>query len=152
MWEALSRTGGHSPHTTSRPHVTLVVADTIAAEVDEPLTAVTQRLPMPCRLSAVTLFGSGSRFTLVRLVVPTAPLLSLQAEVHALSRPFLHGPAAHTAPGGWTPHITLARRVDPAQLPSLVALRALARDVAGSFVGLRHWDGQHRVEHPIPEL
>lgn len=149
LWAALSQTGLHSPGETSRPHVTLVVADAIAAEVHPFLAPVIRQLPLPCRIGAATLFGGGGRFTLVRLVVPTVALLSLQAEVHAISEPFLHNPASNTAPGEWTPHITLARRVDPSHMAAALTLRKLARDVTGSFVGLRHWDGQHRTEHEI---
>ena len=149
-WAALSEAGLRSPGQTSRPHLTLVVADAISPDVDEPLAGVTPQLPLPCRIGAPMVFGE-SRFTLVRQVVPTVQMLSLQAEVHGICLPYLTpGPASNTVPGQWTPHLTLARRVDPAQLARAVTIRRLAREFTGSIVGLRRWDGNKRVEYLIP--
>jgi 2'-5' RNA ligase len=150
MWEALAEAGLRSPGQTSRPHVTMVVADAISADVDGVLRPVTRRLPLPCRIGAPMVFG-GPRFTLVRLVVPTAELLSLHAEVHHICLPYLvPGAASNTVPGEWTPHLTMARRVDPAQLARAVTIRKLSRDLSASIVGLRRWDGDNRVEYVIP--
>ena len=94
-------------------------------------------------------FG-GSPFTLVRLVVPTPELLATQAEVHRLCLPHLiPGPADNTLPGRWTPHVTLARRVDTAQLALVLTNRRLTRELSGRVVGVRRWDGDQRVEHVI---
>jgi 2'-5' RNA ligase len=152
IWAALSEAGLHSPGQASRPHVTLVVADAIASDVDELLIEATGRLPLQCRLGAPMVFGGGgSRLTLVRLVVPTIALLSFQQEVHRICAPHAAPePAPNTAAGRWTPHLTLARRVEPPQLAEALALRNLARDVSGRVVGLRHWDGHNRLEHEIP--
>ena len=149
-WEALKEAGLRTPGQTSRPHLTLVVADGISSEVDELLIPITAQLPLRCRIGAVTLFPAGQTCTLVRLVIPTKALLSLQQQVHAICRPYSTRPAPNTRPGEWTPHVTLARRVDPTQLAQAVTIRKLARDVSGSIVGLRHWDGDHRLEQPIP--
>lgn len=148
-WAALSEVGLRSPGQTSRPHVTLAVADAISADVDAPLAATTPLLPLRCRIGGLMVFGE-SRFTLVRQVVPTVELLSLQAEVHRICLPYLTpGPASNTLPGQWSPHLTMARRVDPAQLARAVTIRRLGRDITGSVVGLRRWDGNHRVEYVI---
>jgi 2'-5' RNA ligase len=151
VWEALSGAGLRSPGQASRPHLTLVVADEIAADVDELLTTVTRRLPLPCLIGAPMVFGE-SRLTLVRLVVPTAELLSLQAEVHRICLPYLTpGPASNTLPGQWTPHLTMARHVDPPLLARALRIRKLAREVTGALVGLRRWDGNKRIEHLIAD-
>jgi 2'-5' RNA ligase len=150
VWEALSDAGLRTPGQTSRPHVTLVVADEIAADVEGLLTDATRCLPLRCLIGAAMVFGQ-SRLTLVRLVVPTAELLSLQAEVHRICAPYLKRPAANTVPGQWTPHLTLARRVDPPQLARTVTLKKVSRDVAGSLVALRRWDGNSRTEHLIAQ-
>ncbi|HME49985.1 2'-5' RNA ligase family protein [Mycobacterium sp.] len=150
VWEALSEAGLRSPGQASRPHVTLVVAEEISTDVDELLSPVTRQLPLRCLIGAPMVFGE-SRFTLVRLVVPTAALLALQAEVHRICLPYLvPGPASNTLPGQWTPHLTMARRVDPPQLARAVTIRKLARDVIASVVGLRRWDGTNRIEYEIP--
>ena len=67
---------------------------------------------------------------LVRLVVPTAELLALHAEVQSACLPHLPtGPMSHREPGQWTAHVTLARRECP---PSWIG-RALR--IAGSPIG-----------------
>ena len=149
VWAKLSDLGMRSPGQTSRPHVTMVVAEGISADVDELLRPVTRRMPLGCLIGAPVLFGESS-FTLVRLVVASAELLSLQSEAYLTCQPFLTpGPAPNTVPGQWTPHVTLARRVEPAQLGRALSIRRLGRDIKGSFVGLRRWDGNNRIEHVI---
>jgi 2'-5' RNA ligase len=151
VWEALSDAGLRSPGQNSRPHMTLVVAESISPDVDELLIPATGRLPLPCRIGAPMVFGE-SRFTLVRLVVPTAELLTLQAEVYRICVPYLKpGSASNTVPGQWTPHVTMARRVDAPQLARAVTIRKLAREVTGRIVGLRRWDGNNRIEYEIPQ-
>jgi hypothetical protein len=40
--------------------------------------------------------------------------------------------------------------MDTAQLAkALAVVKKLTRDIRGEFVGMRHWDGNKRVEHPI---
>jgi hypothetical protein len=149
VWEDLSQAGLSSPAPTSRPHVTLTVADRIAPDVDALLIGVTRRLPIRCVIGAPMLFGR-SPLTLVRLVVPSIELLAVHAQVQVLCLPHLRpGPASHTEPGRWTPHITLARRVDPSQLERAIKIRRLGRDTKGNFVGLRRWDGDKRIEYLI---
>jgi hypothetical protein len=95
------------------------------------------------------LFGSGP-FTVVRLMIPSAELLALQAAVHEVCLPHMSsGPLPHADPGHWTPHVTLARRVAPDKLADALSLRRMSRDQGGMAVALRHWDGNNRVEHPI---
>ena len=150
VWQRLSDAGLpglRSPAPTSRPHVTLVVAERISPAVDEPLSAALAQLPLACVIGAPLLFGR-SPLILVRLVVPSAPLLSLHAAVLDICTPYLEpGPAPNTVAGQWTPHVTMARRVEPAALPRAVSIAA--RDIKGRAVGLRRWDGDKRVEHLI---
>jgi 2'-5' RNA ligase len=149
VWTSLAELGLRAPAPTSRPHVTLVVADHISPDVDALLVPVTARMPFGCVIGPPLVFGA-SAFTLVRLVVASVELLTLQAEVARTCLPHLHpGPAPNTVPGQWTPHVTLARRVDPRQLARAVAIRRLSRDITGSVVGLRRWDGNTRVEYLI---
>jgi hypothetical protein len=149
VWQALSDAGLRTPPQTSRPHVTLLVADAISPDVDAPLSAVLDQLPLSCVIGAPVVFGR-SPFIVVRLVVPSSELLGLHAEVVRLSRPYL-APAVgpNTVAGQWTPHTTLARRVEPSQLASALMIRTTTRDISGKFVGLRRWDGNKRVEYLI---
>ena len=153
-WNDLAQNGirslaGHqSP--TNRPHVTLTVAGSMGDGVDDALAPLLACLPFHCVLGAPMLFGHGRSVTLVRLVVPTAELLRLQQEVHRTCLPHMtEEPLPHTNPGHWTPHVTLSRRVPVDQLSAALALPGVTQDVFATAVGLRHWDGNAKVEHPI---
>lgn len=153
VWDALAAAGirsqaGHrSP--TNRPHVTMTVTAALSDRADDALTAALHRLPLPCRLGAPTVFGRGP-FTLVLLVVPSAELLDLHTEVNRICLPHMEsGPLAHAAPGQWTPHVTLARRMDAAHLRDAMTVASAATPILGEFVGMRHWNGDARQENPI---
>ena len=153
VWDDLSAVGVRSQaakkSASNRPPVTLVVAERMAEGVDEALRPVTARLPLACRIGAPMVFGVG-RFAVVRLVVPSRELLALHEEVHRRCLPFLTpGPLPHCVPGGWTPHVTLARRVDATELPRVFGVDGVGTVLDANAVWLRHWDGEARVEHRI---
>lgn len=149
VWQGLSDAGLRTPPPTSRPHVTLLVAEAISPDVDVSLRPVLDRLPLSCVIGAPVVFGR-SPFILVRLVVPSAELLELHADVVRISKPFLTPEAApNSVVGQWTPHTTLARRVEPRRLAEALTIRGVTRDIRGSITGLRRWDGNKRVEHLI---
>lgn len=143
QWDALGAAGlpsaGRNPAATNRPHVTLAVAAHIDPAVDDLLREL-PGLPLDCRVGAPMLFGSGS-LTLVRVIVPSAELLDLQAGVDRLCLPYARPhPLGHTRPGEWTPHVTLCRRLAPADVGTALSVLDLG-DLHGTFTGLRHWDG-----------
>jgi hypothetical protein len=149
IWDDLAGAGIPSQAPASRPHVTLAVAESISAEVDELLGPVSKRLPLRCAVGAPLLFGRTSA-VFARLIVPTGELLSLHAEVHRLCGPHLApAPLPNSLPGQWTPHVTLARRVGDAQLGRALHIAGRPSQLEGSFAGLRRWDGNKRVEHPL---
>ena len=136
-WEALDSAGMSSlaMHTSAsnRPHMTLL-ARTDLPPLDA--HALVERRSFPITLSAPLLFGTGERRVLARSVVPTAELLGVHAAVHA---GVAHGDdAPHTAPGVWTPHVTLARRLRTSDLAA--ALDHLGGEIHGHAVSLRRWD------------
>jgi len=148
QWAALAEAGlpsqarHRSP--TNRPHVTLTVAEHVDPAVDEALGALAARLPLPCRVGAPLVFGRTSA-VVARLIVPSQELLSVHAAVDEVCTPAMpSGPFPHARPGHWTPHVTLARRLAPADLAAVLEVVA-ADDVAGVFAGLRRWDGDARV-------
>lgn len=154
IWTELADAGIHSlaghRSPTNRPHLTLTVAEDIDDGVDDALRPLLDLLPLPCVIGAPTLFGGGRTITLVRMVLPSGGLVNFHADVHRVCLPHMvNGPLPHAAPGQWTPHVTLARRVPPDQLATAVAVRAMFRDIRARAVGLRHWDGNNRVEHRI---
>ncbi|HEX3545089.1 MAG TPA: 2'-5' RNA ligase family protein [Mycobacterium sp.] len=149
IWDALREAGIPSQAPASRPHATLTVAERIDPDVDELLRPLAARLQFPCRIGAPLFFGR-TKAVLARLLVPTAALLELHADIHRLCLPHLHpGPMANALPDEWTAHITMARRVVPRQMGQAVRIAGKPQEIAGTVVGLRRWDGNKRVEHPI---
>jgi hypothetical protein len=76
-------------------------------------------------------------------VVPSVPLLDLQATVWKAVRD-CPGVPDTMAPGRWTPHVTLARRVSPSDLQKAVDLLGGQTSAEGSVAGMRRWDGDAR--------
>ncbi|MGN6335664.1 2'-5' RNA ligase family protein [Mycobacterium sp.] len=149
IWKALATAGIPSQAPASRPHVTLAVAEGIAADVDDLLGPVSEQLPLACLIGAPVLFGRASA-VFARLVVPTSELLGLHAQVHRLCGPHMApGPMPNSLPGQWTAHVTMARRVGGAQLGRALRIAGRPAQIEGSFTGLRRWDGNKKIEHPL---
>jgi hypothetical protein len=153
IWDDLADAGVRSQagHTapSNRPHVTLAVAETMDSAVDDALRPVLRQLPITCTLGAPMLFGR-RQFTLVRLIVPSVQLLSLHADVHHACLPHMpKGPLPHSEPGGWTPHVTLARRLPADLLHTALTVASVSRELSATGVGIRHWDGNAKREYPI---
>jgi 2'-5' RNA ligase len=149
IWADLATAGIPSQAPASRPHVTLVVAERIAPDVDELLGPVSERLPLAAAVGAAVLFGRAN-IVFARLVVPTSEVLALHAEVHRLCCPHVEPkPMPNSLPGQWTPHVTLARRVGGTQLGRALRIAGRPSQIDGQFAGLRRWDGNKRVEHPV---
>ena len=153
IWDALagmgikSQASNKSP--SNRPHATMIVAQRMDIGVNDALSAVLGLFPFGCTIGAPMIFGTRA-VTLVRLLVPSPPLVSLHAQTYEICRPFMpDGALDHAAPGQWTPHVTLARRVAPERLPDALSRPALGRDLKGTVAGIRHWDGNNRIEYPI---
>jgi hypothetical protein len=149
IWDGLRQDGIPSQAPASRPHVTLTVAERIDPEVDVLLASLHERFPLPCVIGAPLLFGR-SQLILTRLIVPTADLLALHAEVCRLSVPHMHpGPMADSMPGQWIGHTTLARRVGGHQLGRALRVAGRPSEINGKFTRLRRWDGNAKREYPI---
>jgi 2'-5' RNA ligase len=148
-WQTLVAAGlpsqGRHPGGTNRPHLTVGVAGqlTTAQEADV-VAAVSGRVPFPLRLQGLLILGSGP-FVLARAVAPSVDLLQLQEQVAGrLPRPT--GPHDHQSPGSWTAHVTLARRVDAAQLSASLAALLPIDELDGTAQVVRRWDGEQRVD------
>jgi hypothetical protein len=144
-WDALERAGFSSlaAHRadSNRPHLTLVVGTPLEF-IDGPAN---DGLPLPVTIGAPVLFGSGDRRVLARLVTPTSALLDLQASVHASVRQ--EGLVAHSHPGRWVAHVTLARRIRLDDLPA--ALELLGDDIEAEATGMRLWNAAERTATPL---
>jgi hypothetical protein len=149
IWDELRGTGIPSQAPASRPHATLTVAERIDPDVDELLASLVGRFPFRCRIGAPLFFGR-TKAVLARLLVPTMTLLDVHAQVHRVCLPHLHpGPMANALPGEWTAHVTMARRIVPAQMGRAVRIAGKPQEITGSVVGLRRWDGNTKREYSI---
>ncbi|WP_040790267.1 2'-5' RNA ligase family protein [Nocardia paucivorans] len=132
-----------------RPHITVGVAAQIWPRIEHALEELQFR-PFPVRLGGVLVFGA-RRPILVRLVVPSEPLLGWHRRIYQLLEP-CPGVPANLRPDHWTPHITLARRILPHRLGEAVRAVASDRDSTATVVGIRRWDGDQRRAWPITEV
>ncbi|WP_127783067.1 2'-5' RNA ligase family protein [Rhodococcus sp. X156] len=151
LWDRLIAAGQHSQgvrtDSSNRPHVTLAVARHLDSALEPAITAaVAAALPLPLTLGGLLVFPAGRATTLACAVVPSAALLALHAAVSAVVG--VHLP--HTAPGAWSPHVTLARRVRPEQLGPAVQVLGRA-ELAGTAAAARRWDGTARREWLLQE-
>lgn len=149
IWDDLRDAGIPSQAPASRPHVTLTVAERIDPGVDAALAVIADRFPMSCVIGAPLLFGR-KQLIFTRLIVPTSELLAVHAEVYRLSVPHMQpGPMPNSAPGQWTAHTTLARRVHSERLGNAARIGGRPAEIKGSFAGLRRWDGKTKREYLI---
>ncbi len=174
VWRDLTDAGVPSQlrvtSTSNRPHVTVAVAGRIDPAVDDELAQLRDHLPLPCTVGAPLVFGhppangpesageSGQfvdlgvgRFTLAHLIVPSTPLLELHQAVNRICGPHMSSwRAPHTDAQQWTPHATLGRKLTAEQVAvALACVRGVTRERRASFVGLRRWDGDARVEYRL---
>lgn len=132
-----------------RPHITVGVARQIWPRIENELEGLQFR-PFPVRLGGVLIFGA-RRPILVRLVVPSEPLLGWHRRVYRILEP-CPGIPANLRPDHWTPHITLARRILPHRLGEAVQAVASDRDSTATVVGIRRWDGDQRRAWPVTQV
>ncbi|BBY61216.1 2'-5' RNA ligase family protein [Mycolicibacterium sarraceniae] len=152
VWQALADAGLPSQvkvaSHTNRPHITLVAAERIDPGIDEELEWLVAELPWPAVLGAPLVFGGG-RLTLARLVIPSDKLLDTHELVYDECRPYARNLFAHCAPGRWTPHVTLGRRLTPAHVAEALTVGGITADLAAGIVGLRRWDGDAKRDFLI---
>lgn len=131
-----------------RPHITVGVARQLWPRIEHDLEGLQFR-PFPVRLGGVLVFGA-RRPILVRLVVPSEPLLGWHRRIYQLLEP-CPGIPTNLRPDHWTPHITLARRILPHRLGEAVQAVASDRDSTATVVGIRRWDGDQRRAWPVTQ-
>lgn len=154
LWQRLVDAGlpsqGRHRSPSNRPHITLVAVPDLPAAAEAALAEVVAgRLPVEGTWGELTLFGSGP-WTVVWRVDPSPELLELHARVAEVCAV---PPDQLTAPSHWTPHVTLARRVAEADLPTLreVVGEPMADAAHSRLVApvLRRWDGAAKREWPV---
>ena len=135
---------------SNRPHVTLFVAPALRVDDLAAVREAVSSLPMPLTLGATLLFGGHRRgYVLARQVVVTTTLLELHRRVHEAATPLAESVVPLSRPGAWTPHVTLARRLDADSVgPALAAVGAAALPT-GAAPGARLWDGVAKTVTPL---
>lgn len=134
-WEALRDAGLPSQldhrGPTNAPHVTVLAAPAIGARAEQLAAELFgPLLPAHVRASGVVLFG-GRRVTVARVLDVDEPLLEAVVRVRA---------AVPDLPRhGWLPHVTLARRVERADVQRAVDVLG-HDDVVLRLTCLRRWD------------
>ena len=148
IWDGLREAGIPVRRRPSRPHATLTVAERIDPEVDELLRSLrgAVAVAVPDRRAAVV---RRAKVVLARLVVPTAALLDVHADVHRLCLPHLRPVRWRTrcpASGPRTSHWPAASC--PPSWAGRCGSRGSRRRSPGSVVGLRRWDGNAKRRVP----
>jgi hypothetical protein len=134
-WQALRDAGLPSQldhrGATNSPHVTLLAAPALDGD-DEQRAAdlVVPLLPAQVRASGLALLG-GTRVSLVRVLDVPDPLVRVVLNLRSRVRDVQHV--------GWLPHVTLARRVDRADVGRAVEVVG-HDDVVLTLASLRRWD------------
>jgi 2'-5' RNA ligase len=150
-WERLAEVGLPSEYRAPeslhhRPHLTLFAADEIAAESEERLPGLVSGLALKLQIGAPMFFAQGRRrFILVRHVPASVPLLEVQRRVAHACRADDKG---QFGPARWSPHITVARRLDSRQAGRALALLGVTpswSDVDAEVIGCRRWDGDRKT-------
>jgi 2'-5' RNA ligase len=127
-----------------RPHITLYAGDVISPAAEPALGRAIADLHLTLELGALMLFGPHrERYVLVHAVVPSAALLYVQGRV---AEACAASPASYFAPGRWSPHVTVARRVRAGDVPGMLAALAYSSAVGRSAVvtRCRRWDSLAR--------
>jgi 2'-5' RNA ligase len=149
-WRRLDQAGFSSlarhRHPTNRPHVTLASADQFPSAAAAAIAGALCVLPVPVRLDGLRFFG-GRAGVLAWAVDGGGALRELQVRVwSALDGA---GRTPQHDPDRWTPHISLARRLRPAQ--AALAAQAVGEAMAdGELTGARSYDSLTRTVVPLP--
>lgn len=132
-WQLLRDAGLPSQldHTgaTNAPHLTLVAAPDVEPAVDA-CSPVTSLLPVEVRASGLLLLG-GRRVTIARAIDVPDALVAAVMELRATTPDLPHQ--------GWLPHLTLARRVERADVQKAVDVLG-HDDVVLRLTTLRRWN------------
>ncbi|NYG55756.1 2'-5' RNA ligase family protein [Nocardioides perillae] len=114
---------------TNAPHVTLLAAPALPPD-EEVVRLLAPLLPLEVRPAGLLVLG-GRRVTVARALDVPDPLVAAVAE--------LRRGLAELPHQGWLPHVTLARRVDRAQVQAVVDVLGW-EDVPLRLTTLRRWD------------
>lgn len=137
QWQRLADAGLPSqlvrPGVSDTPHATLVSAAWLPPEaIDVAVVRLGAMLPVVGRLSGLLLLGSGNAVTIARTLELDDDVVRrvLAVRVQVPERRF----------PGWLPHVTLARRVNRADLPRALEVLGTDGEEELTLSELRRWD------------
>lgn len=139
----LARPKRREPHEHHLPHITLYAADAIP-EAAEPLLPdiVVGVVKLTVHIGALMIFGPRKgECILVRHVAASLELLELQQRVALACGA---DPMGQFAPGRWSPHVTLARRVSSDHVGKAVSVLGSRGELDATILRCRRWDGRRR--------
>jgi len=149
-WRRLDQVGlpslARHQHPTNRPHLTLASAGQLPPGAAAALADALRALPVQVRLDRLLFFG-GRAGVLAWAVDGGGALRELQAQVWSALDGADRNPQHE--PGTWTPHITLARRLQPDQAP-LAAVAVGGVVPTGTLTAARSYDTATRTVVPLP--
>jgi hypothetical protein len=121
---------------TNSPHVTVLAAPAIDVDDERGAAELLARLlPVQVRASGLALLG-GNRVSVVRVLDVPDPLVRAVLDLRSQVRDVQHV--------GWLPHVTLARRMDRADVGRAVEVLG-HDDVVLTLTSLRRWDPDARI-------
>ncbi len=146
-WVTLADAGlpSQARHTgeSNRPHITLLYS----SERMTPYRLL--GLPLEVTVASPVIFGSARHgFLLARLVRPSLRLLELHRILHEEVGD-LPGIDRLTRPGAWTAHVTLARKLSPAELATALTVIEPKRAVEATAVAGRMWESATKTVTPL---
>lgn len=137
QWQRLADAGLPSqlvrPGVSDTPHATLVSAPALPPEaIDVAVVRLGAMLPVVGRLSGLLLLGSGNAVTIARSLELDDDVVRrvLAVRVQVPERRF----------PGWLPHVTLARRVNRADLPRALEVLGADGEDELTLAEIRRWD------------
>ncbi len=126
LWARIDAAGVPSlagqTHGRHRPHVTLGIAESLAAVSRDALRSVLVEAPIRLDLHTLGTFP-GEEGAIFLAVTTEGRLLRLHQRVHEILAQGAQEPWEYYRPGRWVPHCTLTQRLGPRQV--LVAMGAV---------------------------
>ena len=148
QWDRLAAAGLAKPkqpeaHGHHLPHITLYAADAIPEEAESILPEIVAGVDLKVHIGALMIFGPRKgECILVRHVAASVELLELQQRV---ARACKADRAGQFGPGRWSPHVTLARRVNSDHVGKAVSVLGSHGELDATIQRCRRWDGRRRI-------
>ncbi len=128
---------------SNRPHVTVAVVDDWDSGTTALLVGAMSHLPLPMSVEGLRTFGQ-RRLTLVASLALTPELIVVHEAIHDILEANAWGVEQRHVPGGWIPHLTLARGLDRTAEIAARQLLGEAAWPAGYAAAARTYDTENR--------